>query len=216
MGILEARILEWVAIPFSRGFFPTQGLNPGPVHCRQILYHLSHQGSPKSQTVRMQGGNSEVSLALDCSWELIALWCHPLSWSLPSLFFCSLSRDCCWGLCPSPPGSLPEAGQPNPQSLGITSPSGPSTGHSPAVSLSPPGLGFLICKVGHCCLHRRMNCWVRQPETLQAPNRGSFTSVLSVVLASWTVHLGVGGHTTQVSKSSGNGCSLPGSGDLGL
>ena len=27
-GILQARILEWVAIPFSRGVCPTQGLNP--------------------------------------------------------------------------------------------------------------------------------------------------------------------------------------------
>ena len=26
--ILQARILEWVAIPFSKGIFPTQGLNP--------------------------------------------------------------------------------------------------------------------------------------------------------------------------------------------
>ena len=46
-GILQARILEWVAFPFSRGIFPTQGLNPGLPHCRQILYQLSHQGSPK-------------------------------------------------------------------------------------------------------------------------------------------------------------------------
>ena len=28
-----------------RGIFPTQGLNPGLLHYRQILYHLSHQGS---------------------------------------------------------------------------------------------------------------------------------------------------------------------------
>jgi len=28
------------------GFFPTQGLNPGLLHCRQILYCLSHQRSP--------------------------------------------------------------------------------------------------------------------------------------------------------------------------
>ena len=28
-GILQARILEWVAFPFSRGIFPTQGLNLG-------------------------------------------------------------------------------------------------------------------------------------------------------------------------------------------
>ena len=29
-----------------QGIFPTLGLNPGLLHCRQILYHLSHQGSP--------------------------------------------------------------------------------------------------------------------------------------------------------------------------
>ena len=29
-----------------QGIFPTQGWNPGLLHCRQILYHLSHQGSP--------------------------------------------------------------------------------------------------------------------------------------------------------------------------
>ena len=52
-GILQARIREWVAIPFSRrysllrGIFPTLGSNPGLLHCWQILYHLSHQESPK-------------------------------------------------------------------------------------------------------------------------------------------------------------------------
>ena len=30
-----------------QGIFPTQGLNPGLLHCRQTLYHLSHQGSSK-------------------------------------------------------------------------------------------------------------------------------------------------------------------------
>ena len=28
------------------GIFPIQGLKPGLLHCRQILYRLSHQGSP--------------------------------------------------------------------------------------------------------------------------------------------------------------------------
>ena len=46
-GILQARILEWVAFPFSRGIFLTQGLNPGLPHCKQILYQLSHKGSPR-------------------------------------------------------------------------------------------------------------------------------------------------------------------------
>ena len=27
--------------------FPTQGWNPGLLHCRQILYQLSHKGSPR-------------------------------------------------------------------------------------------------------------------------------------------------------------------------
>ena len=44
-GILQARILEWVAISFSRGIFLTQGLNPGLLHCRQMLQPLSYQGS---------------------------------------------------------------------------------------------------------------------------------------------------------------------------
>ena len=46
-GILQARILEWIAIPFSRGIFPTPGSNPGFPYCRQILYQLSHQESPR-------------------------------------------------------------------------------------------------------------------------------------------------------------------------
>ena len=45
-GIFQARILEWIPIPFSKGVFLTQTSNPGLLHCRQILYHLSHQGSP--------------------------------------------------------------------------------------------------------------------------------------------------------------------------
>ena len=86
-GILQARILEWVAIPFSRDLpnreiepkfpalqanslpseppgkskntggcnlsllqwiFPTQELNQGLLHCRQILYQLSYQESDTS------------------------------------------------------------------------------------------------------------------------------------------------------------------------
>ena len=68
-AILQARILEWVAFPFSRGssqaepqgnlkntgvsrlslflrIFQTQESNQGLLHCRQILYQLSYQGSP--------------------------------------------------------------------------------------------------------------------------------------------------------------------------
>ena len=40
-GTPQARILGWVAMPSSRGIFPTQGLNPCRLqllHCRSILY----------------------------------------------------------------------------------------------------------------------------------------------------------------------------------
>jgi len=32
---------------FFQGIVPTQRLNPGLLHCRQIVYHLSHQGNPR-------------------------------------------------------------------------------------------------------------------------------------------------------------------------
>ena len=44
-GISQARILEWVVIPLLQGIFLTQGSNLGLLHCKQILYHLSHQRS---------------------------------------------------------------------------------------------------------------------------------------------------------------------------
>ena len=88
MGILQARTLEWVSMPSSRGssqprdwtqvshivnsllseppgkskntgvgslsllqgIFPTQGLNWDLLHCRQILYQLSYQGSSFLET----------------------------------------------------------------------------------------------------------------------------------------------------------------------
>ena len=35
---------EWGCHFLLQGIFLTQGLNLGLLHCRQILYHLSHQG----------------------------------------------------------------------------------------------------------------------------------------------------------------------------
>ena len=45
--ILQARILEWVAFPFFRGFSQHKGWNSGLLHCRQILCQLRHQGRPR-------------------------------------------------------------------------------------------------------------------------------------------------------------------------
>ena len=52
--ILQARIVEWVAIPFSRAIFPIQGLKLDLLCCRQTLYHLSRQGSPKSTILQFK------------------------------------------------------------------------------------------------------------------------------------------------------------------
>ena len=45
----------WSGLPFpSPGDLLTQGLNPSLPHCRQMLYHLSHQGSPTLITSKLQ------------------------------------------------------------------------------------------------------------------------------------------------------------------
>ena len=51
-GIFPARILEWVAISFSKGIFQTQGSNPGLLHCRRILYHWATWEAPNVQLGR--------------------------------------------------------------------------------------------------------------------------------------------------------------------
>ena len=45
-----------------QGIFPTQGSNPGLPHCRQTLYHLSHQGSLKGGYLAFNPG-----FLADCS-----------------------------------------------------------------------------------------------------------------------------------------------------
>ena len=50
-GISQAKILEWVAIPFSRGsswLNQIQGLNPGLLHWQTDYLPLCHPGSPHS------------------------------------------------------------------------------------------------------------------------------------------------------------------------
>ena len=48
-----------------QGIFPTQGSNPGLPHCRQILYQLSHQGSPKTLEWVAYPFSSRSSLSRD-------------------------------------------------------------------------------------------------------------------------------------------------------
>ena len=79
-GIFQTRILEWVAISFSRGSSWPQGLNPDLLHHRQMLHHLSHQGSPK-------GMNSVPKL--NCTTVNFSfLWSF---YNVGSIFICFLS-----------------------------------------------------------------------------------------------------------------------------
>ena len=63
-AIFQARILEWVAIPFLQGIFLTQGSNPGLLHCRQILYFLSHQRlRPQNELLKVKVAQSCLTLS---------------------------------------------------------------------------------------------------------------------------------------------------------
>ena len=63
--------MEWVAL--FQGMFPTKGLNPGLLYCRQILYHLSPKhwskflswGAPGSKSmVRADASGTEYEIGL--------------------------------------------------------------------------------------------------------------------------------------------------------
>ena len=56
-GILQARILDWVARSLLQGIFPTQGSNPGLPHCRRIFLPAEPPGnSPKIPTASYTAG----------------------------------------------------------------------------------------------------------------------------------------------------------------
>ena len=76
---------------FLQMVFLTQGSNPGLLHCRQILYHLSY-----SEDLGQGESESEVS-------QLCPTLCDPMDCSLPVSSVHEFSRQKCWrGLsCPS-------------------------------------------------------------------------------------------------------------------
>ena len=77
-GILQVRILEWAAMASSRGLNLTQGLNLGLLHCRQILYHLSHQGSYFWQNCGEKRECYYGHISDLCYWlvDLLKTWWH--------------------------------------------------------------------------------------------------------------------------------------------
>ena len=63
------------SLSLLQGIFPTQGLNPGLPHCRQILYQLSHQGSlsPQKGLASSQGQRDWSMKGVD-GREILGCW----------------------------------------------------------------------------------------------------------------------------------------------
>ena len=75
-GIFQARVQEWVAIFFSRGSSRPRDL--GLPHCRQKLYHLSHQGTPKLRRNHVQNSFLRVHFSQILSLSVsITVVFHP-------------------------------------------------------------------------------------------------------------------------------------------
>ena len=93
-GILQVRILEWVGgLSFLQGIFPTQGLNPGLLHCRRILYQLSNKGSPRIVewvAYSFSSGSSRPRNRTGVSWIVNGFftnWAIREAWETKTYFF---------------------------------------------------------------------------------------------------------------------------------
>ena len=112
--------MGWHAL--LQGIFSTQGLNPGLLHCRRILYQLSHHGSPwilewvaypfsrNRTTVSCIAGRFFTSWATREAWKkkmcvwyishfLYSLFCWWTFRLFPCLGYC---KQCCykqWRAC---------------------------------------------------------------------------------------------------------------------
>ena len=92
-----------------QGIFLTQGLNPGFLHCRQILYHLSHQGSPVYKECTLYAHKVATAAAKSlhsCPTLCDPIDSSPLSSSVPGIL---QARKLEW-LPYLPPGDLPNPG----------------------------------------------------------------------------------------------------------
>ena len=82
-GILQARILVWVTIHFSRISSWSKGSNQGLLHCRQILYCLILEGSSKYihikeiQPVHPKGDQSWVFIGRTYAEAETPILCPP-------------------------------------------------------------------------------------------------------------------------------------------
>ena len=70
-GILQAKNTGVGCHFLLQGIFPTQGLNPGLLHCRWILYQLSHKGNPRMLQWVAYPFSSVIFLTQESNWSLL-------------------------------------------------------------------------------------------------------------------------------------------------
>ena len=96
-----------------QGIFPTQGSNPGLLHCRQTLYHLSHQGSPSYHYYDHYSEQS-TNFACICAKLLQSclILCDPMNCSPPGSSFHGIlhARIVEWVAISLLQGNLPKPG----------------------------------------------------------------------------------------------------------
>ena len=69
--------------------FPTQGSNPGLLHCRQTLYHLSHQGSLMIIHISMASCLTSFSFPVLLIWVLTIFFLVSLAKKFLTILFIS-------------------------------------------------------------------------------------------------------------------------------
>ena len=100
-GILQAR--TWVGCySLLQGIFPTQESSPSLLHCRQILYHLSHQGSwwfkaGRAQFILRQNVWSSINFFL---FSFFFFCLSPYTFNYFTFQYTSESLQCCPLLSP--------------------------------------------------------------------------------------------------------------------
>ena len=67
-----------------QGIFLTQGSNPGLLHCRQILYHLSHQQSPYTHR-----NTTQISMPFNVSIANMHIQLNCLTFEMCDIALCN-------------------------------------------------------------------------------------------------------------------------------
>ena len=111
-GISQARVLEWVAISFSRGSFWSRDWTQVSCSGRQILYHWATREAPVKQLQKKKGSGWSEGTWVSVNLEMLRAPppCPPLllGEGPPRA---SPSAGCGPGACHLPPGSM--SGFPN-------------------------------------------------------------------------------------------------------